>query len=303
VLIRYVTDRIRRRFEHGVAVAYFRDVVRPKILRTAPITGTTDGRCELHVLTSRQDWLNLIWALKSFYHASGRKYRLCIHDDGSVPDQGLDHLRRHFPDGRLILRKEADQRVFAELAPYPRCLQFRKTNLLAPKLFDFAVYLESDRMLLFDSDLLFFREPTALIQSIEDPACQINVFNSDCADDAYTVTPTVAAEHLGLALQKSINSGLGLIHRSSVRWDWIEEFLGIPGILDGYFWRIEQTLFALSASRFGVKLLPKEYTLYLTPGLGDRPFRHYVGHIRHLMYGEGIRRLNRDNLLRRLSQR
>src|SRR5579872_3609402 len=91
--------KFRQTFKHGPAVAYYRDVVRPKILRTRPITGTSDNRCELHVLTSKQDWLNLIWALKSFYHASGRRYRLCIHEDGSLPQESLDHLRRHFPDG------------------------------------------------------------------------------------------------------------------------------------------------------------------------------------------------------------
>ena len=64
--------------------------------------------------------------------------------------------------------------------------------------------------------------------------------------------------------------------------------MALPGILDGHFWRIEQTLFALCSSRFGVELLPDEYAVSLKPGLGTRCFRHYIGTIRHLMYGEGI---------------
>ncbi len=94
------------------------------------------------------------------------------------------------------------------------------------------------------------------------------------------------------------NSGLGLIQRDSLRLDWIEEFLGVPGIL-GHFWRIEQTLFALCSSRFGVELLPPEYDVYLARGLGNRPSRHYVGAIRHLMYREGMPRLVRQGLLER----
>ena len=69
-----------------------------------------------------------------------------------------------------------------------------------------------------------------------------------------------------------MNSGLGLVHRNSIRWDWTEEFLALPGILAGHFWRIEQTLFALCSSRYGVELLPDEYTLNLEPGSARAAF-------------------------------
>jgi hypothetical protein len=94
-----------------------------------------------------------------------------------------------------------------------------------------------------------------------------------------------------------VNSGLGLIHRDSIRLDWIEEFLALPGILDGHFWRIEQTIYALCSSRFGVELLPAEYMVSLEKGLKNKPFRHYIGLIRHLMYQEGMAQLVRQGLL------
>ena len=80
-------------------------------------------------------------------------------------------------------------------------------------------------------------------------------------------------------------------------------FSRFPGILAGHFWRIEQTLFALCSSRYGVELLPEEYTLRLEPGLGGRCFRHYVGEIRHLMYCEGVAQLAKDGFLNRGVQR
>ena len=293
--------KFRQKFGHGLATAYYRDIVRPRILKTAPVEGTTDSRCEIHVLTSARDWLNLVWTLKSFYAVSRRRYALCIHDDGSLDQTARGALLQHFPAARLIPRAEADAKLAEVLRDSPRCLQFRNTNLLAPKVFDFVAYLQSDRMGLFDSDLLFFREPAAYLQRVEDTAYRKNTFNADCGASAYTVEPDVVRRHLGFDLQPMINSGLGLIHRDSVRWDWVEEFLALPGILDGHFWRIEQTIYALCSSRFGVDLLPDEYMLYLTRGIGDRPFRHYVGAIRHLMYREGIRHLSRSGLLRKNS--
>jgi hypothetical protein len=279
-----------------LVTAYYRYVVRPRILRTAPLSGTTDPLCELHVLTCRGDWLNLIWGLKSFYHFSKRRYALCLHEDGTVPEEGLGQLRHHFPDARLILRPEADERAELELRDYPCSLDFRRTNLLAPKVFDFIWYLQADRMLLFDSDLLFFDEPKELLRRVEDPSNNLNTVNGDIAS-AYTVEPSAIERTVGLQVVERFNSGLGLIHRASMRLNWIEEFLELPGILEGHFWRIEQTIYALCSSRHGVELLPDQYTVYLEKGIGTRPFRHYVGAIRHLMYREGIARLVNDGFL------
>ncbi|MGH9802348.1 MAG: hypothetical protein ACRD82_18445, partial [Blastocatellia bacterium] len=289
--------KFRQTFDHGLGTAYYRDVVRPRILKTHPVEGTTDSRCEIHALTYSQDWLNLIWTLKSFYAASGRKYALCIHDDGSLDDAARSALQQHFPAARLILRAEADAKLAEVLRDYPRCLKFRNTNLLAPKVFDFIAYLQSERMGLFDSDLLFFQEPTAYLQRIEDSSYRKNTFNADCGTSAYTIEPDVVRRHLGFELHPMVNSGLGLIHRDSMRWDWVEEFLALPGILDGHFWRIEQTIYALCSSRFGVELLPDEYRVYLAHGIDSRPFRHYVGAVRHLMYKEGMSTLVGQGLL------
>jgi hypothetical protein len=292
--------RVRQKFGHGLRVAYWRDVVRPRILRTRAVTDTTDTICEVHAMTSQVDWLNLIWALKSFYWASRRRYALCIHDDGSLAPNQMETLQNHFPKARIVDRRSADDRMRGSLAGYPRCLQFRDTNLLAPKVFDFVAYLEADRMLLLDSDVLFFTEPKALTSAIENSDYAKNLFNADDRS-SYTVEPSTAKNHAGVELRPLINSGLALIHRPSMRWDWIEEFLLLSGILEGHFWRIEQTLYALCSSRFGVELLPREYQVRLDKGLGASPCRHYVGAIRHWMYGEGLRHLVKQGMLKDLA--
>ncbi len=288
--------RFQQKFEHGLRVAWYRDVIRPHILQTPPLMGTTDVACEIHVLTSSQDWLNLIWTLKSFYAASGRLYALCIHEDGSLAGEEMQTLHKHFPAARIIPKSEADAQVLPSLASFPRCLEFRKTNHLSPKVFDFLHYLESERMLLLDSDVLFFQEPTELLRRVEDRNYHRNLVNRDIAS-AYTVDPKVVKAQTGIDLVEGFNSGLGLIHKDSLHLEWIEEFLGLPGILEGHFWRIEQTLYALSSSRFGVELLPPEYNVRLEPGMSGLPCRHYVGAIRHLLYSEGIRHLVKKRFL------
>lgn len=236
-----------------------------------------------------------MWALKTFYHFSKRRYGLCIHDDGSVPSHARDTLRRHFPEARYIDRPTADTHVPRMLKDFPRCAALRRDNQLATKLFDFAVYLDLPRMLLIDSDVIFFSEPTELLRRIEDPAYLKNSLNGDLAS-AYTVEPDAVKQALGFDLLPRINSGYGLIHKASLRNDWFEEFLALPGIV-GHFWRIEQTLYALASSRFGCELLPPEYDVRVEGTCDGLPSRHYIGRIRHLLYGEAIARLNAEGFL------
>jgi hypothetical protein len=291
-----VVLKARQKYGHGLRAAYFRDHVRPKILTTKPIKCEPNGICEIHVLTSANDWLNLVWTLKSFYYYSQRRYALFVHDDGSLDPEAKAALRHHFPGVTIIDRERADREMETVLGGFPRCLHFRRTNLLAPKVFDFIHYLSADRMLLLDSDILFFAAPQELLHRIEDPVYRLNTANTDVGD-GYTADPEDLSRACGVALQNRFNSGLGMIHRRSVQLAWIEEFLAVPSILGGHFWRIEQTLYALCSSRFGVALLSDEYTVRLDRGIGGRPCRHYVGQIRHLMFDEGIRHLVKNNFL------
>lgn len=287
--------RFRKTFEHGLRTAYYRDWVRPRILRTPPVISPENSPCEIHVLTSSNDWLNLVWTLKTFYRVAGTRYALCIHDDGSLPERAVASLREHFPFSRFIARAEADRAVPPALAAYPLCLQLRRTNTLSLKLFDFAHYLRADRMLLLDSDILFFTEPTEFLRRIDDSKYALNTVNADVGS-AYTTDAAAVRERFGFELQPAFNSGLGLIHRDSMRLDWIEEFLSLPGIL-GHFWRIEQTLFALCSFRYGAELLPEEYRVQLS-GETTASCKHYVGAIRHHMYGRGIPALVQSGFLR-----
>jgi len=283
---------LKLKFGDGLRVAWYRDVIRPRILATPPIR-THDSICEIHVLTSRGDWLNLMWALKSFYFYSVRRYALCIHDDGTLDENARNALCAAFPDARLISRDEANRRVNPLLAGFPRSRELRATNTLALKVFDFRAFLDAERMMILDSDILFFAEPTALIRILE--ASDKNSLNRDWRD-GYTLDPGAIRPMLDFELPPRINSGLGLIHKTSLRYDWIESFLALPGILS-HPHQIEQTLLALCSAKFGFSMLPAEYDVHTGPRQAGVPCRHYTGPVRHLMYREGIRGLAKAGML------
>src|ERR1700682_3969554 len=108
----------RQKFGHGLRVAWYRGVVRPCILQTPPVEDTTDETCEIHVLTSGQDWLNLIWTLKSFYRVAKKRHALCIHEAGSITAHQIETLTKHFPAARVISKSRADAEVLPSLASF-----------------------------------------------------------------------------------------------------------------------------------------------------------------------------------------
>lgn len=99
------------------------------------------------MLTWRRDWINLIRALKSFYHLAEVDYRLFIHDGGLLPYQAAQ-LRRHFPDAAIVpgAEAEAEARVAEQFAArgLRRCLGYRRRNVSTRKLFDFFALSEAD---------------------------------------------------------------------------------------------------------------------------------------------------------------
>ena len=291
-------QQVRCRLRGGPRASWYREVVRPSIVGAAPLRGTSDAReCEVHVLTSGDDWLNACWAIRSFYQATGSSYALCIHDDGTLPAAARRALAQLFPDARLVLRSQADAEIDPWLASHRRCLEFRSSNKLALKVFDLLYYGRASRLVLLDSDVLFFSQPAELLRRIEDPSYQMNCANADVAS-AYTVTADAVRSQCGFTPLERFNSGLCLIHRESLQLPWLEEFLALPNILS-HSWRVEQTLLALCSSRFGAELLPPEYSLRLESGMEHRPCKHYVGAIRDSFYSEGIATLHRRGMLTR----
>jgi hypothetical protein len=280
--------KLNVKFGHGLYTAWQRDVFRWRILKTEPVYGLTDGACEIHVLTCDRDWLDLIWCLKSFFAVCEYRFRVCIHEDGSVPAEGIAALRHHFPDARVISRRKADETMGPKLRSYSRCQALRNANVLSLKVFDFANYLESDRLLLLDCDILFFKCPTILLQRITDPYYVHNSLNRDWGM-GYSVEPVVAEQALQFHVQPYISSGLGLMHRRSYELDWFEDWLGLPGMLS-HSHRIEQTLVGLACSRFGHEFLPEDYDVKIARTKPSEIVKHYTGPIRHLMYREGLNR-------------
>jgi hypothetical protein len=246
----------------------------------------------IHILTGAKDWRLAIWMLASFFHYTEMAWPLIVHDDGTLPAEGRATLQRIFPDLRLITRAEADAVMEKVLTPFPFCLEYRQRHPLALKIFDAPHFTTGRKFLLLDSDVLFFDRPTEILawSSNDEPE---SWFNEDVQEGSL-VSAAEARSELGIKLWARVNSGLCLLNRAAIDFDFCDRALAETSISSGHVWRMEQTLFALCASRAGRGgLLPKSYEVSLgrraSPGAISR---HYVGAVRDRFYSEGLERLH-----------
>ncbi|MEA3208414.1 MAG: hypothetical protein QOE70_1471 [Chthoniobacter sp.] len=286
---------LRRDFRRGWKASYHAYRTLPHIVDWSgvPATGPL-GAVPVHVLTGANDWRLAAWMLASWFHFTEQAWTVVIHDDGTLPDTGSATLTRLFPNLRVVTRAEADVRMEKALRPFPFCHEYRQMHPLALKIFDFPHFAEGARYLVFDSDLLFFNHPREILDWVQagHDECW---FNEDVADAAL-ITATEARDDFGIRLWQRVNSGLGLIAKAALDHDFMDSALAQTSILRGTIWRIEQTLYALCASRHGKGgLLPRRYEVSLgKEAAEDAVSRHYVGAVRDRFFGEGLARLRRE---------
>lgn len=284
--------RLRRIQAEGIGRAFARWRRWREVLATAPVRADVPGSApfEVHLLCHRGDYLCAIWALKTLYLTSGVRWPAVVHVQGHTTSMMRSRFRAHLPDARLIEQDEADARVQQALsASHPRLVQARQQSPFMMKLVDPVLLGGAERIVILDSDVLFFQDARELRLHVEGAPEDMWLFQRDPAS-TYNVTEAEAASAFGIRLPGRVNSGIAVVPRSLVDLDLCERLLEHPDVRRPSGW-IEQTLFALCAGARGrVEYLSPSYVISLQRGLdyGSVTARHYAGPSRPLLTDEGM---------------
>jgi hypothetical protein len=233
-----------------------------------------DADFSLHMLLCHEAIDMALWALKSFSYATRCSPTTVIHDDGTLTEQDSALLERHLARATVISRRTADSRAAQALFAHPRCLAMRQSPnfICALKLFDPWIFSASDRVVLLDSDILFFHRPDELLNCVnKGVAC----FNSDY-QDAYSAPANAIFAALGSMPLPRVNAGLVAMNRKSFDLDLIERyFTAFPSpipCLD----RHEQTLYAILLGKANAQRLSGAYQISKQPIHAATVSHHFV---------------------------
>ena len=225
----------------------------------------------------------------SLVQASSKPLLLRFFEDGSLYDTEKERLSQLFPGHIQVSKREADQAIRAKFGEHSAIWKAREGNPLFHKIIDIPLLTPEKRINFSDPDILFFSNPVQFLQVCTEDS-PIGYFNKDIAD-SYVVEKEALEYILGRSMPACINSGLFSIPTQSVDFEAITRFLEHPAI--STLWkshRIEQTLFAIMASRPGyeARLLPASYNVSYEKPVAEVPCKHYVGRIRHGFELEGL---------------
>ena len=254
----------------------------------------------IHILTSSRDWIMALWTCRTFLINAAVRFPVFFHDDGTLGPSQVECILRAFPGGRVILRSEADRRADKVLSRFSYCRKARRRIPELLKLTDPWMWHDGDAMIL-DSDLLFFSRVSEILSWINSDRLA-NRLNRDI-ENAYCLTKSDVHEHLGIRLIDRLNSGLALCARRSMDYQLVEAVLEFCEINKPTL-HVEQTVQAILSSRYGAELLSDKYLIDINPSTGipdGTVCKHYVGTVRALMAGEGIRTILRENLAKGVS--
>lgn len=251
---------------------------------------------ELHLVCYFADYLSAMWALKSYLQYVDHDVHLYVHVQGHAPWWMRRRLLRHFPNARLVLQDEADRIVIPWLAErrYTRLAQLRESAAVMLKLVDVALIGRLNRMLLLDSDVLFFKAPTELLAAAGDHTT--TTFQQD-AFSCYVLSREQALSAFQIELVERVNTGIVAIDRSAIDLGLCERLVEHPTFWDRRSGWGEQTLYALLGSARGrVDLLPPTYAISMEeePRPASVVARHYSGPSRRYLTSDGIPWLRRE---------
>ena len=217
-------------------------------------------------------------ALRSWELHTRRRWRPFIHQDGSFTMEDRAVLRSHFPDATIIDRFEADREVTEALAGFPACRSHRANHNWFLKVFDTRHYAPGERYLILDSDIVFFRRPTFVLDWIDGSGEEMWIMEDEREKYSHPRTDIEAA--MGLRLLERANSGLDLMPKSAADLALADRFLAQCANTSRQYEFLEQTIFGLWASAWGRGgLLPRdEYEISWNSFRGPKAVcRHYIG--------------------------
>lgn len=133
---------------------------------------------EVHSLLGTKHLGMCLWAIKSFLHSTGRQFKIVLHDDGSLTPLDLAVIEQHLPGAVVFQRRVADQLIAPIIAPYSNIEAYRfgrfgrtreglRRSLFSLKLFDFNLLTNAKKILVLDTDVLFFQRPDELLDWID----------------------------------------------------------------------------------------------------------------------------------------
>jgi hypothetical protein len=252
-----------------------------------------DRMLEVSFLSGADYWYQTLFCLYSLQIHSPSRIDAVIHDDGSLDDDTMGAIARVAPWVRFVRPTEIEARLDDTL-PVSRFPTLRARRIHYPhirKLCDLHVGQRGWRAVL-DSDMLFFRPPTAFLDWLAAPDRPCHLVDPQ---RAYGYSRELMAELSGFAEPDRVNVGLCGLRSESIDWERLEYWCRTTLEREGPSYLQEQALTALLlAGQDCLRLPDTDYRVLPSLMEGRNPsaaLHHYVAQSKRSYFQHGWRRI------------
>lgn len=251
-----------------------------------------DDGFEIHILCQKSDIWMMARSLYSFLYFSCLKpSAIIIHDDGSFSGADTNALVSKFSNLQVVSRSYADNNVMAVLNN-KKAKRYRKEgHPLILKLVDIFVLSSAPKIMVLDSDVLFFNKPEEIVRFIKrenDTEALISGL-PELFDKFQILVNDDYLKRNGLINRKIefMNSGIILYNRASLSMDMLYEYFNnCLRRYDDYF--VEMTGWNCLIGQLKYEFLP--FNKYIIKGRITETTiaKHYTSGRRQELYAHGL---------------
>ena len=198
---------------------------------------------EIQFLTGRKFWYQTTFCAYSMVQHTKMNLRPVIHDDGTLDKKYQDEIKRIFPDARIILSQEIQERLneFLPQSKFPY-LRERRVNLpVMRKLTDIHVGSRGWKLFL-DSDMLFFETPAFLLDWLKAPQQPCHMAD---VQTAYGYSEAWLSSLAQAEIPERLNTGICGLKSEDIDWERLEAWCKTMIEQEGTHYYQEQALTAM----------------------------------------------------------
>jgi hypothetical protein len=233
---------------------------------------------EIHFLSGSKFWYQTCFCVWSMQRTSPVALRPVLYNDGTLSEEQAASIRVLFPQISLTPYEEIEARL-DQFLPRGRYGSLRERRLVYPhlrKLTDIHAGTCGWKLVL-DSDMLFFREPTFLLNWLRAPDLPCHMLD---VASCYGYPPELLEELAGTPLPQRLNVGVCGMQSDAIDWDRLEFWCRNLILRAGSHYLLEQALTAMMLAGVACRVAPeKDYVALPSRAEAQRPgavLHHYV---------------------------
>jgi len=198
---------------------------------------------EIHFLTGKKFWYQTCFCAYSMARYIDLPILPVIYDDGSLEEKHQNAIRQVFPNAKIFLKSELDIRVeeYLPADKFPYLRERRQNYPNIRKLTDIHAGSRGWKLVL-DSDMLFFRAPTILLDWLKSPQTPCHMVDTE---SAYGYPETLMASLAKAPIADKLNVGICGLNSDDIDWEQLEYWCKTMIEQQGTHYYQEQALVAM----------------------------------------------------------